>query len=70
MGFVLLMDREKMAVEWYVLHSKPGTPASKACLHRQLLNTAIAGIVGLVLGVFVVFAAEWWQEGKQGNETV
>jgi len=32
----------------------PGSP-------RKLLNTAVAGALGLMLGVFGAFAIEWWQ---------
>jgi uncharacterized protein involved in exopolysaccharide biosynthesis len=28
---------------------------------RKLLNTAVAGMLGLMLGVFGAFAIEWWQ---------
>ncbi len=34
----------------------PATPASP----RKLLNTSIAGLVGLMSGVLCAFAAEWW----------
>jgi len=44
-------------------------PPAKPVSSRKLLNTALAGMVGLMLGVFAAFAAEWWREGKQGNET-
>jgi len=44
-------------------------PPAKPVASRKLLNTALAGMVGLMLGVFAAFAAEWWQGGKQGNET-
>ncbi len=27
---------------------------------RPLLNTAIAGVLGLFIGVFLAFAREWW----------
>jgi len=50
MGFVLLTDREKMAVEWYVLHSKPGTPAGKTCLHPQVAQHCPGGNGGPYVG--------------------
>jgi uncharacterized protein involved in exopolysaccharide biosynthesis len=28
---------------------------------RRMLNTAVAGMLGLMLGVFAVFALEWWR---------
>ena len=68
----------KKAVEVEVAAESGGTevrvaslalPPAKPVSTRKLLNTALAGMVGLMLGVFAVFAAEWWQEGKQGNET-
>jgi len=34
---------------------------------RRLLNTAVAGALGLMLGVFGVFAVEWWR-GDEGTE--
>ena len=38
---------------------------------RKLLNTAVAGTLGLMLGVFGVFAVEWWrgeeETGGQGD---
>lgn len=30
---------------------------------RKLLNTAVAGVLGLMLGVFGAFVAEWWRGG-------
>ena len=40
---------------------------------RKLLNTAVAGMLGLMVGVFGVFAAEWWnadrESGRQGDRT-
>ena len=35
----------------------PADPVSP----RKLLNTAVAGALGLMLGVFGAFAIEWWQ---------
>lgn len=36
---------------------------------RKLLNTAVAGVLGLMLGVFGAFAVEWWQgEGERGRQ--
>jgi uncharacterized protein involved in exopolysaccharide biosynthesis len=29
---------------------------------RRMMNTAIAGALGLMLGVFGVFVLEWWQD--------
>lgn len=38
---------------------------------RKMLNTAVAGALGLMLGVFGAFAIEWWQgseeTGRQEN---
>jgi uncharacterized protein involved in exopolysaccharide biosynthesis len=36
---------------------------------RKMLNTAVAGALGLMLGVFGVFALEWWTgyTGDKGN---
>lgn len=31
---------------------------------RKVLNTVVAGTLGLMLGVFVVFAVEWWREDE------
>ncbi|MGQ9718223.1 MAG: GNVR domain-containing protein, partial [Anaerolineae bacterium] len=39
----------------------PEKPASP----RKLLNTAVAGVLGLMLSVFGVFIAEWWQQGAE-----
>ncbi|HEY75863.1 MAG TPA: hypothetical protein G4O00_06740 [Thermoflexia bacterium] len=33
---------------------------------RKLLNTVVAGALGLMLGVFWAFAVEWWQQEGQG----
>jgi len=32
---------------------------------RRMLNTAVAGVLGLMLGVFGAFAMEWWQAGTR-----
>lgn len=32
---------------------------------RPLLNTAVATLVGAMLGIFVALALEWWQVGRQ-----
>jgi len=44
----------------------PEKPASP----RKLLNTAIAGILGLMLSVFGAFSVEWWRSGveEQGGK--
>jgi len=35
---------------------------------RKMLNTAIAGALGLMLGVFGAFAVEWWKgDGEEGR---
>lgn len=35
---------------------------------RKLINTAVAGALGLMVGVFGAFAVEWWHEDEgQGN---
>ena len=40
---------------------------------RKLLNTAVAGMLGLMVGVFGAFAVEWWnadrESGRQGDRT-
>jgi len=40
---------------------------------RKLLNTAVAGMLGLMVGVFGAFAVEWWnadgKSGRQGDRT-
>ena len=35
---------------------------------RKLLNTAVAGALGLMLGVFGAFAVEWWQGDGEKRE--
>lgn len=42
----------------------PEKPASP----RKMLNTAVAGVLGLMLGVFWAFVMEWWRQEEQ--ETV
>lgn len=42
----------------------PEKPASP----RKLLNTAVAGALGLMLSVFGVFVVEWWQQGAEERE--
>lgn len=42
----------------------PQKPASP----RKLLNTAVAGALGLMLGVFGAFVKEWWEQGEQESE--
>ena len=37
----------------------PGVPVGS----RKLLNTAVAGMLGLMLGAFGAFAVEWWRGG-------
>ncbi|MAG44550.1 hypothetical protein CL633_01540 [bacterium] len=34
---------------------------------RPLLNTAIAGILGLFIGVFLAFTREWWKENMKNE---
>jgi uncharacterized protein involved in exopolysaccharide biosynthesis len=36
---------------------------------RKMLNTAVAGTLGLMLGVFGAFAAEWWRPDERTKET-
>ena len=43
----------------------PQTPVSP----RRLLNTAVAGALGLMVGVFGAFAMEWWREEKASAST-
>ncbi len=40
----------------------PEKPASP----RKLLNTAVAGVLGLMLAVFGAFVTEWWRSGAEG----
>lgn len=42
----------------------PEKPASP----RKLLNTAVAGVLGLMLSVFGAFVTEWWQQGAEEQE--
>jgi succinoglycan biosynthesis transport protein ExoP len=46
----------------------PEKPVSR----RRMLNTAVAGALGGMMGVFGAFAIEWWQgdgeRGRQGDE--
>jgi uncharacterized protein involved in exopolysaccharide biosynthesis len=35
---------------------------------RKRLNTAVAGMMGLMLGVFGAFAVEWWRGGPEARE--
>ena len=44
----------------------PEEPASP----RKLLNTAVAGVLGLMLSVFGVFMAEWWRAGVESASAV
>jgi len=36
---------------------------------RKMLNTAIAGALGLMVGVFGAFALEWWRESEENEVT-
>ena len=36
---------------------------------RKLLNTAVAGMVGLMLGIFGAFAVEWWKRDEATDGT-
>lgn len=42
----------------------PEKPASP----RKLLNTAVAGVLGLMLSVFGAFVTGWWQQGAEEQE--
>lgn len=42
----------------------PQKPASP----RKLLNTAVAGALALMVGVFWAFFAEWWRQGRDEEE--
>jgi succinoglycan biosynthesis transport protein ExoP len=35
---------------------------------RKMLNTAVAGVLGLMLGVFGAFAVEWWRADEEGGD--
>jgi succinoglycan biosynthesis transport protein ExoP len=37
---------------------------------RKLLNTAVAGMLGLFVGVFGAFALEYWRQGKPAAEPI
>ena len=39
----------------------PATPLRNPIAPRKLFNVAVAGALGLMLGVFGAFALEWWQ---------
>jgi uncharacterized protein involved in exopolysaccharide biosynthesis len=43
----------------------PQTPVAP----RKMLNTAVAGALGLVLGVFGAFAVEWWKRDEATDGT-
>lgn len=36
---------------------------------RKMLNTAVAGALGLMVGVFGAFALEWWRESEENEVT-
>jgi len=36
---------------------------------RKMLNTAVAGALGLMVGVFGAFALEWWKTDREDGET-
>jgi len=36
---------------------------------RKMLNTAVAGALGLMIGVFGAFALEWWRESEENEVT-
>ncbi|MCX7856097.1 MAG: hypothetical protein N2556_09060, partial [Anaerolineae bacterium] len=38
-------------------------PPEKPVSPRKLLNTAVAGVLGLMLAVFGAFMTEWWRGG-------
>jgi uncharacterized protein involved in exopolysaccharide biosynthesis len=40
-------------------------PPGKRVSSRKMLNTAVAGMMGLMVGVFVVFALEWWRGAEK-----
>jgi uncharacterized protein involved in exopolysaccharide biosynthesis len=43
-------------------------PPEKPASPRKLLNTAVAGALGLLVGVLGAFAIEWWREGLGDGE--
>jgi uncharacterized protein involved in exopolysaccharide biosynthesis len=45
--------------------SVPDRPVSP----RKLLNTAIVGVLGLVVGVFAAFAIDYWRAGQEAPQT-
>ncbi len=53
------------------LASRAGVP-EKPVGPRRLLNTAVAGMLGVMVGVFGAFALEWWrgdaEVGREGDE--
>ncbi|WP_376792862.1 GumC family protein [Thermoflexus sp.] len=46
------------------------TAPEKPVSPRKLLNTAVAGVLGLMLAVFGAFVAEWWRSGAKAQEGV
>lgn len=41
-------------------------PPARPVWPRKLLNTAVAGVLGLMLAVFGAFVTEWWRNGDVG----
>ena len=42
-------------------------PPERPAGPRRMMNTALAGAVGLMVGVFGVFALEWWKDGERAS---
>jgi polysaccharide biosynthesis transport protein len=46
------------------------TPPRNAVSPRKLLNVAVAGALGLIVGVLVAFAVEYWQRGQRESAVI
>ncbi len=49
------------------LASRAMVPQKPASPHK-LLNTAVAGALGLMVGIFGAFVIEWWRQGEEGEQ--
>lgn len=50
-----------------VRFASPALPPETPVAPRKLFNVAVAGALGLMLGVFGAFALEWWQGGEMAQ---
>jgi len=55
---IILMTSAKIATI-----SSPAVTPEKKSSPNTVMNTALGGIMGLILGVFWIFVAGWWREG-------